>query len=86
WSGRMMLTSDGSTPPMHRNGLMDGTIRVAIEAGMPPEEAYVMASLNPAVYYGMDGEMGGIAPGRLADLLVLADKYEPTPELVIANG
>ena len=86
WSGRMMLTSDGSTPPMHRNGLMDGTIRVAIEAGMPPEEAYVMASLNPAVYYGMDGEIGGIAPGRLADLLVLSDKYEPTPELVIANG
>lgn len=86
WSPRMMLTSDGSTPPMHRHGLMDYTIRVAIEAGMPPEEAYAMATLNPAVYYGMDAEIGGIAPGRLADVLLLARPEEPTPELVIANG
>ncbi|USG66413.1 amidohydrolase family protein [Brevibacillus ruminantium] len=86
WSPRMMLTSDGSTPPMYRQGLMDGTIRVAIEAGMPPEEAYVMATLNPAVYYGIDSEVGGIAPGRLADLLLLATPEEPTPHTVIANG
>ncbi|WP_301172326.1 adenine deaminase C-terminal domain-containing protein [Brevibacillus nitrificans] len=86
WSSRMMLTSDGSTPPMHRNGLMDGTIRVAIEAGMPAEEAYVMATLNPAVYYGLDAEIGGIAPGRIADMLLLSDKYDPTPVTVFANG
>lgn len=86
WSPRMMLTSDGSTPPMHRDGLMDGTLRVAIEAGMPPEEAFVMATLNPAVYYGLDAELGGIAPGRIADLLLLSKPSEPTPILVIANG
>lgn len=86
WSSRMMLTSDGSTPPMYRHGLMDYTIRVAIEAGMPPVEAYVMASLNPAVYYGIDSEVGGIAPGRLADILLLTQPGEPTPEAVIANG
>lgn len=86
WSSRMMLTSDGSTPPIYRQGLMDGTIRVAIEAGMPPEEAYVMATLNPAVYYGIDSEVGGIAPGRLGDILLLQSPEEPTPELVIANG
>ncbi|QRG68239.1 adenine deaminase C-terminal domain-containing protein [Brevibacillus choshinensis] len=86
WSPRMMLTSDGSTPPMHRSGLMDGTIRVAIEAGMPPEEAYVMASLNPAVYYGLDAEIGGIAPGRIADMLLLSAKEDPTPVVVFANG
>lgn len=86
WSSRMMLTSDGSTPPMHRDGFMDNTIRVAIEAGMPPEEAYVMATLNPAVYYGLDAEIGGIAPGRIADMLLLSAKEQPTPLLVIANG
>lgn len=86
WSPRMMLTSDGSTPPLYRHGLMDYTIRLAIEAGMPPIEAYVMATLNPAVYYGIDGEVGGIAPGRIADLLLLSAEDEPTPELVIANG
>lgn len=86
WSSRMMLTSDGSTPPMHRDGFMDSTIRVAIEAGMPPEEAYVMATLNPAVYYGLDAEIGGIAPGRIADMLLLTAKDRPTPSIVIANG
>jgi adenine deaminase len=86
WSPRMMLTSDGSTPPMHRDGFMDSTIRVAIEAGMLPEEAYVMATLNPAVYYGIDGEIGGIAPGRIADMLLLSAADQPTPVLVIANG
>jgi adenine deaminase len=86
WSPRMMLTSDGSTPPMLRHGLMNYTLRVAMEAGMPPVEAYVMATLNPAVYYGIDGEVGGIAPGRLADIVFLSKPEEPTPELVIANG
>ncbi|TQK62135.1 adenine deaminase [Brevibacillus sp. AG162] len=86
WSSRMMLTSDGSTPPMHRDGFMDSTIRVAIEAGMPPEEAYIMATLNPAVYYGLDAEIGGIASGRIADMLLLPAKDQPTPSIVIANG
>ncbi|ATO49804.1 adenine deaminase C-terminal domain-containing protein [Brevibacillus laterosporus] len=86
WSPRMMLTSDGATAPMLRNGVMDYTIRVAIESGMPIEEAYVMATLNSATYYGMDTEIGGIAPGRLADILLLTEKNNPTPETVIANG
>ncbi|WP_139492218.1 adenine deaminase C-terminal domain-containing protein [Brevibacillus dissolubilis] len=86
WSSRMMLTSDGSTPPMMRHGFMDYTIRVAIEAGMPPIEAYVMATLNPAVYYHLDQELGGIAPGRIADILFLSQPDNPTPVRVIANG
>ncbi|MED1724915.1 adenine deaminase C-terminal domain-containing protein [Brevibacillus parabrevis] len=86
WSSRMMLTSDGCTPPMHRNGFMDYTLRVAIEAGMPPEEAYVMATLNPAVYYGLDAELGGIAPGRIADMVLLAAKDDPAPLAVFCNG
>jgi adenine deaminase len=82
----MMLTSDGSSPPMMRHGFMDYTIRQAIEAGVPAIDAYVMATLQPAVYYGLDGEVGGIAPGRIADLLFLRTPENPTPELVIANG
>ncbi len=83
---RMMLTSDGSTPPMLQHGLTDYTIRVAIEAGVPPIDAYVMASLQPAAYYGLDAEIGGIAPGRIADILFLPDPADPTPAIVLANG
>ncbi|MCK9906258.1 amidohydrolase family protein, partial [Frankia sp. Cpl3] len=86
WTSRLMLTSDGNTPPMMRHGFMDYTIRVAIETGVPAIDAYVMATLNPAVYYGLDAELGGIAPGRIADILFLRSPEDPAPELVIANG
>ncbi|MGC5326203.1 adenine deaminase C-terminal domain-containing protein [Brevibacillus sp. SYSU BS000544] len=86
WGSRLMLTTDGSTPPMLGKGLMDYCISLAIEAGAPPEEAYVMATLNPATYYGMDAEIGGIAPGRIADILLLESPTMPTPVKVIANG
>ncbi|MBO8164743.1 MAG: adenine deaminase [Brevibacillus sp.] len=86
YSPRLMLTSDGSTPPMMRFGFTDYTIRVAIEAGLSPADAYAMATLNPAAYYGLDAEIGGIAPGRIADILLLTAPDEPTPQVVIANG
>ncbi len=86
WSSRLMITQDGSTPPMMREGMMDYCIRTAIEAGAPEAEAYVMATLNPAVYYGLDAEIGSIAPGRIADILLLASPREPAPAVVLANG
>lgn len=86
WSSRMMLTSDGSTPPLMGKGFMDYTIRVAIEAGVPAVEAYVMATLNPATYYGLDAEIGSITPGRIADILFLSAPEDPVPLTVIANG
>ncbi|UFJ41018.1 amidohydrolase family protein [Brevibacillus humidisoli] len=86
YSPRLMLTSDGSTPPMMRAGFTDSLIRLAIEAGLAPEDAYAMATLNPAAYYGLDAEIGGIAPGRLADILLLATPEDPTPEVVVADG
>ncbi|RNB81023.1 adenine deaminase [Brevibacillus fluminis] len=85
-SSRLMLTSDGSTPPMLRHGFTDYLIKLAIDAGVPDVDAYAMATVNPAQYYGLDAEIGGIAPGRIADILFLRSPHEPTPEKVIANG
>ncbi|MBW2116031.1 MAG: amidohydrolase family protein [Deltaproteobacteria bacterium] len=48
--------------------------------------AYRMVTINPAVYFGMDHEVGGIAPGRYADILALKDLVHPTPEIVISKG
>lgn len=83
---RMMLTTDGSSPFYLEHGLVDFLLQLAIENGLPPVEAYRMATLNPAVYYGLDQEIGGIAPGRLADLLFLEDPAHPTPVKVMAEG
>lgn len=85
--GRLMMTTDGSTPDfIVERGFVDGLVRVAMEEGVPPVEAYRMVTLNPAAYYGKDADLGGIAPGRYADVLLLDDLAEPQPRAVIARG
>jgi len=82
----LMLTTDGSMPHFHVDGLMDKCIRVALEAGVPPIEAYQMASYNTARYYNLDKYQGFIATGRLANINVLEDEFHPTPVSVLSKG
>jgi adenine deaminase len=46
---RLMLTTDGATPPYFRNGFTDYILRVAMEAGCPPVRAYQMVTITPAI-------------------------------------
>lgn len=86
-SARLMLTADGpETVTIAERGYMDHVIRQAIAAGLPPVCAYQMATINPAAYLGLDEEIGGIGPGRRADIVVLDDLRNPTPEIVMARG
>jgi adenine deaminase len=87
FSGRLMLTPDGPSPDfILQRGYVDHLIRIAIDCGLDPVAAYQMATLNPATYYGLDEEIGGLAPGRRADINVLPSLREPRPEVVIADG
>ena len=84
---RAMLTADGSMPAFIRDhGFVDHLLRTALARGVPPVDAYRMVTLNPATYFHKDGELGGIAPGRYADVCVLSDLSQPRPETVIARG
>jgi adenine deaminase len=84
---RATLASDGIWPSdLLARGYMDGIVQRAIELGVPPVTAYQMASLNAAEHFGLDGELGGIAPGRWADFLVLPDLRTVRPEVVVARG
>ncbi len=86
-TSRVMLTPDFMNPrDILTKGYMDYVIRTAIELGVPPIKAYQMATINPARYFHLDGEMGGLSPGKVADLLVLRDIHEPTPLKVMVNG
>lgn len=44
--------------------------------GLPLEEALRMASAYPAAFLGLEGELGAIAPGYRADLVLLNDRIE----------
>lgn len=82
----LMMTTDGSTPSFHLDGVMDKCIRAALEAGVPPIDAYQMASYNVARYYDMTDLHGFIATGRFATLNILEDEYNPVPTDVLSKG
>ena len=67
-------------------GLTDDLVRKAITAGINPVVAIQMASLNPAEYYGIDRDLGGIAPGKIADILLIDDLESFSVQTVLANG
>lgn len=82
----LMMTTDGSTSTFYEDGIMDKCIRVALDAGVSPIDAYNMASYNVAKYYAVSNLHGMIATGRFATLNVLEDEYNPTPISVMAKG
>jgi adenine deaminase len=86
-SRRLMLTTDGSAPAFYAaNGMIGGALRLAVDCGLDPMRALQMATIDPATFLGLDEELGGLAPGRRATLLILPDTREWRPELVIVNG
>ncbi|GLC90440.1 adenine deaminase C-terminal domain-containing protein [Lysinibacillus piscis] len=82
----LMMTTDGSTPTFHQDGVMDKCIQVALDAGVSPIDAYQMASYNIARYYNMANLHGFIATGRFASLNILQDEWHPVPESVLSKG
>jgi len=84
---RLMLAPDWILPTdLVDRGHMDYLIRVAMEHGVPPVEAYRMATLNPARYFRIEDERGAIAPGRTADILCLDTLTDPRPRWTMVAG
>lgn len=82
----MTMNTDGSTPAFYENGVMNVCIAIAIEKGVPLVDAYRMASYNVAKHFGIDNELGGIAPGKIAHINILEEKNNPHPISVLASG
>lgn len=86
-TSRMMLTPDSVFPAdLVSSGYMDQVIATAVGAGIPPIRAIQMSTINPATYLGLDSQIGGIAPGRYADMAMVSNLSKPAPELVICRG
>lgn len=84
---RMILVSDGiSAVDLKKTGYMESIVQKAINLGFRPEDTIRMATLNVAEHFSMDDQIGAIAPGRFADILMIPDIRTIRPETVIANG
>jgi adenine deaminase len=82
----LMMTTDGSTPAFHQDGVIDKCIQVALDAGVKPIDAYLMSSYNVARYYNMSNLHGFIATGRFANLNFLESESNPVPVSVLSKG
>ena len=64
---------------------INGMVRRVVKAGVDPIKAVQVASLNTAEYFGLK-DLGAIAPGYKADLLVLPDLKTFKPDIVLKDG
>lgn len=67
-------------------GYLDRSVRVALGAGLPPVEVVRMGTLNTAEHYRKAHLIGGIAPGRLADIVITPELGAAPPDIVVAGG
>jgi len=84
---RLILSTDGVEPrDLIEKGYMEFVLRKAIEYGFDPVAAIQMATLNVAEHFSLDGLIGGIAPGRYADLVIIPDVQTIQAQMVISSG
>jgi adenine deaminase len=69
-----LCTDDRHPPDLLDEGGIDSMLRRIIEAGFSPVEAIRMATLNTSDYFGLS-DRGAVAPGRVADFLIV-DRLE----------
>jgi len=84
---RLMFCSDGIDPlDLSHYGHIDHCVRESIKLGLDPIDAITMASKNCFDYYNMGKDLGGIAPGKLADILVFDNLTTIIPNKVFVGG
>jgi adenine deaminase len=78
-------TDDREPEHIADDGHINAIVRDAVAFGIPPEDALVCASFNPALWHGLS-HLGAVAPGYQADLLLLPDLEAFVPETVLKAG
>jgi adenine deaminase len=82
----ILCTDDSHSGTLVNEGHMDRVVRHAIAQGLAPITAIQMATLNTAVHFGVERDVGSITPGRIADIVITSDLVSLPVEIVIASG
>ena len=82
----ILCTDDCHSGTLVHDGHMDRVVRHAIAQGLNPVTAIQMATLNSAQHFGLERELGSIAPGRIADFLIVSDLPGLTIDAVYGRG
>ena len=82
----ILCTDDCMAGTLVNDGHMNRVVRHAIDCGCDPLVALQMATINTATHFGLERELGSIAPGRRADMILTSDLTTLPIEEVIARG
>ncbi|MBN2503962.1 MAG: adenine deaminase [Bacilli bacterium] len=83
---RLMFCTDDKNPEdIHSEGHINYNINLAIKNGIDPIDAIKMATINIASCYSLKN-IGAIAPGYLADIVVFDSLDSLEPKLVFKKG
>lgn len=82
----ILCTDDVHAATILEEGHMDRVLRHAVELGLDPVIALQMMTFNTAQHFGVDRDLGSLAPGRYADIVLASDLNNFSAELVLCNG
>ncbi|MGR3662779.1 MAG: adenine deaminase [Paracoccaceae bacterium] len=82
----ILCTDDCHSGTLINDGHMNRVVRHAIDCGCEPLVALQMATINTATHFGLERELGSIAPGRRADVVLTSDLKTLPIHRVIARG
>ena len=82
----LLCTDDSHSATLVQEGHMDRVLRHAISQGLDPLTAIQMATINTADHFGVSRDLGLIAPGRIANVVLVKDLSNFSADLVIARG
>jgi adenine deaminase len=82
----ILCTDDSHAGTLSNDGHMDRVLRHAVEQGLDPITAIQMMTINTAEHFGLSREIGMIAPGRWADVVLVKDLNKFKADVVIAKG
>lgn len=85
WKKCCFVVDDRSCGDLMRDGDIDAVVRKAIRLGLDPVRAIQMATINTAQYFRI-ADLGAIAPGYYANMLILDKLEDMSIQSVIFRG
>jgi adenine deaminase len=79
------VTDDRHPKDLLRKGHVDHMVKMAVKEGLDPVSAIRLATINTAQYFRLK-DLGAIAPGYFADLVVVDDLRRFNVRMVFKNG
>ncbi len=81
----LFVVDDRNCVDLLKDGDIDAVVRKAIRRGLEPVRAIQMATINTADYFRLDG-LGAVAPGYMANLIVLSELSGLQIDMVFYQG